>query len=176
MNSIRKITGQLINQAALSILALYTLTTVHHIYGGLVDQDFKRLYVPIIALIPLLITQGALYQYKRTRSGVALAAFSIVAVLWWVMVDGLLHGGYAHAYKDVLYLAGVSAEAANRFYYPLNPSEHYPPDNFFFEMTGVLELVVAYFVALFTVRLIRDRQKGESKGVLPEQAVHEGAH
>lgn len=174
MKTANKTTGQLINSASLSILTLYAITTIHHIYGGLVDRDLKRLYVPIIALIPLLITQVALYQYKRTRSGVALASFSIVAVLWWVIIQGLLHGGYAHAYKDVLFLAGVPTSAAHMFYYPLNPAEHYPPDHIFFEVTGVLELVTSYFVALFTLRLIRDRQKGNYQGSVREQAIPSG--
>jgi hypothetical protein len=44
-------------------------------------------------------------------------------------------------------------------YYPLNPQEHFPPDDIFFEITGVLEVVTAYFVGLFTLRLIRDRRQ-----------------
>jgi hypothetical protein len=42
-----------------------------------------------------------------------------------------------------------------KLYYPLNPSEHYPPDDLFFEITGVLETATAYLVARSTYRLIR---------------------
>jgi len=45
----------------------------------------------------------------------------------------------------------------------LNPDEHYPPDDIFFEITGVLETVTGYFIALFTYRLIRDRQQSDWK-------------
>jgi hypothetical protein len=160
VKAVNTTTGQLINSAAVSILAPYVLTTIHHIYGGIVDRDLNRLYVPIIAAVPLLVTQGSLYLYKRTRSGAALATFSTMAVLGWVIASGLLHGGYAHAYKDILFLAGVGKQAAQKLYYPLNPNEHYPPDDIFFEVTGVLELVTAYFVAVSTLRLIRDSRKG----------------
>jgi hypothetical protein len=151
---VKTTTGQLINRAALAILAAYGLTSIHHIYGGLVDGATNRLFVPIIMAIPSSAALVLLYRYKRTGSGVALASFSIVAVLGWVILSGLLHGGYAHTYKDILFLVNGPPE----LYYPLNPSEHYPPDDVFFEITGVLEMVSAYVIALLTFRLIRDRQ------------------
>jgi hypothetical protein len=155
MKAVKPTTRQLINRSALAILAAYALTTIHHVYGGLVDRASNRLYVPIFMAIPSLVTLGSLYRYKRTGSGAALATSSTVAVLAWVVQSGLLHGGYAHAYKDILFLVGGPQE----LYYPLNPDEHYPPDDIFFEITGVLEMVTGYFTALFTYRLIRDRQQ-----------------
>jgi len=154
MKGVKPTTKQLINRAELAILAAYALTTVHHIYGGLVDGAPNRLRVPPIMAIPSLVTLGSLYRYKRTGSGAALATASTVAVLWAVL-SGLLHGDYAHAYKDILFLVDGPPE----LYYPLNPGEHYPPDDIFFEITGVLEMVTGYFIALFTYRLIRDRRQ-----------------
>src|SRR5215213_2720584 len=130
MKAVNPTTKQLINRTALAILAAYALTTVHHIYGGLVDGAPNRLRVPGIMPIPSLVALGSLRRYKRTGSGAALATSTTVAVLAWVVLSGLLHGGYAHAYNDIL-----------------------------FEITGVLETVTAYFIALFTYRLIRDRQQ-----------------
>ena len=159
MKAVKPTTSQLINRSALTILAAYALTTIHHVYGGLVDRASNRLYVPIFMAIPSLVTLGSLYRYKRAGSGAALATSSTVAVLAWVVLSGLLHGGYAHAYKDILFLVGGPQE----LYYPLNPDEHYPPDDIFFEITGMLETVTAYFIALFTYRLIRDRQQSDRK-------------
>ncbi|HKH37328.1 MAG TPA: hypothetical protein VKA82_09200 [Rubrobacter sp.] len=155
MKAVNPTTKQLINRTALAILAAYALTTVHHIYGGLVDGAPNRLRVPGIMAIPSLVALGSLRRYKRTGSGAALATSTTVAVLAWVVLSGLLHGGYAHAYKDILFLV----DGSPKLYYPLNPDEHYPPDDIFFEITGVLETVTAYFIALFTYRLIRDRQQ-----------------
>jgi hypothetical protein len=155
MKAVKPTTGQLINRAALAILAAYALTTVHHVYGGLVDHAPDRLLVPVIMAVPTLVALGALYQYRQTGSRTALAIFSTVAVLAWVVLSGLVHGAYAHAYKDVLFLV----DGPPRLYYPLNPQEHFPPDDIFFEITGVLEVVTAYFVGLFTLRLIRDRRQ-----------------
>src|SRR5215218_8359271 len=119
MKAVKPTTKQLINRTALAILAAYALTTVHHIYGGLVDGASNRLRVPIFMAIPSLVTLGSLYRYKRTGSGAALATASTVAVLAWVVLSGLLHGAYAHTYKDILYLVDGPPE----LYYPLNPDE-----------------------------------------------------
>lgn len=147
-------TKQLVNRAGLAVTMTYILTFIHHIYGGIVDESTNRLAVPVILAFPLLVTLGILYLYRRTGSGIALAVYSVVAVLVWVILSGILHGGYAHAYKDLLYLLNGSPE----LYYALNPDEHYPPDDVFFEITGVLEMVAAFFVALYTYRLIRDKR------------------
>src|SRR5829696_7895465 len=154
MNDVKPSTRQLINSAAQAILAAYALTTIHHIYGGLADRAPNRLRVPVIMAIPSLVALGSLYRYKRTGSGAALATSSTVAVLAWVVLSGLVHGGYAHAYKDILFLVDGPPE----LYYPLNPDEHYPPDDLFFEVTGVLEVVTACLVALCTYRLVRERR------------------
>ncbi len=57
-------TSQLINRAMLAVLAAYALTTVHHIYGGLVDGAPDRLLVPVIMLFPLLIMLWSLHVYR----------------------------------------------------------------------------------------------------------------
>lgn len=171
MKTIESTTTRLISKAAYSILILYIITSVHHIYGGLVDADPKRLFVPLLAAVPLGLTQWALHVYRRTGSGAALTWFSVLTVFWWVGIQGLLHGAYAHAYKDLIYLAGVPASEAHRYYYNLNPTEHYPPDHLFFELTGVLEFVTAYFIALYTLRLNQDRQKANRRASVPGQAV-----
>src|SRR5215208_6998334 len=117
--------------------------------------------------IPSLITLGSLYRYKRTGSGPALATSSTVAVLAWVVLSGLVHGAYSHAYKDILFLLDGPPE----LYYPLNPDEHYPPDDIFFEITGVLEMVTGFFIALYTYRLIRDRQQSYHPPSAQERAI-----
>jgi hypothetical protein len=153
-------TTKLIQRAALAIGLAYALTTVHHIYGGLVDSAPNRLRVPIIMAIPSTVALGALYWYRRTGSRAALITAGTVGGLSWVALSGLLHGGYAHAYKDIRFLLN----GPSTLYFPLNPSEHYPPDDLFFEITGVLEIGTAFFVASTLYRLIRDRFSSSSAG------------
>ena len=145
-------TAKSIERAAVVIGLAYALTTVHHIYGGLVDSAPNRLRVPIIMAIPTGIAVGSLHRYRKTGSRAALITAATVGSLTWVVLSGILHGGYAHAYKDVLFLLN----APPKLYHPLNPSEHYPPDDMFFEITGVLEIGTAVLVASSMYRLIRD--------------------
>jgi hypothetical protein len=153
----RTTTPKLINRAALRIGLAYAVTTVHHIYGGLVDSAPNRLRIPIIMAIPSAVAAGSLYRYRHTGSRAALITAATVSGLAWVGLSGLVHGGYAHAYKDVLFLLN----GPSRLYYPLNPSEHYPPDDLFFEITGVLEIGTAFLVASSMYRVIRDRFSGQ---------------
>jgi hypothetical protein len=153
-------TAKLIKRAALAIGLAYTLTTVHHIYGGLVDSAPNRLRIPIIMAIPSAVAIASLYRYRRTGSRAALITAGTVGSLAWVVLSGLLHGGYAHAYKDVHFLLN----GPPRLYHPLNPSEHYPPDDLFFEITGVLEIGTALLVAFSMYRLVRDRLSNNSAG------------
>ena len=153
-------TTKLIQRTALAIGLAYALTTVHHIYGGVVDAAPNRLRVPIIMAIPSTVALGSLYRYWRTGSRAALITAAAVGGLSWVALSGVLHGGYAHAYKDILFLLN----GPPTLYFPLNPSEHYPPDDLFFEITGVLEIGTALLVASTFYRLIRERYSSRPAG------------
>ncbi len=148
----RTTSASVTERAASAIGLAYALTTVHHIYGGLIDSAPNRLRVPIIMAIPSAVAVGSLFRYRRTGSRAALVTAGTVGSLAWVVLSGLLHGGYAHAYKDILFLLNGPPS----LYYPLNPAEHYPPDDLFFEITGVLEIGTAFFVASSMHRVIRD--------------------
>ena len=158
LNPTTTTTAKLSERAVLAIGLAYALTTIHHIYGGLVDSAPNRLSVPIIMAIPSVVAVVSLYRYRRTGSRAALITAVTVGSLAWVVLSGLLHGSYAHAYKDVLFLLN----GPSRLYYPLNPSEHYPPDDLFFEITGVLEIGTAFLVAYSMYRVIRDRSSNSS--------------
>src|SRR5260370_23939594 len=54
MNTITEYTTSLIGQAAVALLAAYALTTIHHVYGGVVDKAPNRLLVPVI-LAPFIV-------------------------------------------------------------------------------------------------------------------------
>jgi hypothetical protein len=153
-------TPKLIKRAALAIGLAYALTTIHHIYGGVVDSAPNRLRVPIIMAIPAVVAVASLYRYRRTGSRAALITAGTVGSLAWVVLSGLLHGGYAHAYKDVHFLLN----GPSWLYYPLNPSEHYPPDDLFFEITGVLEIGTALLVAFSMYRVIQDSLSKQLSG------------
>ncbi|GAA2041788.1 hypothetical protein GCM10009819_29930 [Agromyces tropicus] len=136
--------------ALLSFITLYVVTTVHHLYGGLVLDAPVRLLVPLLLALPLAGGAAALEWFRRTgRRGAARTYAGIALVVAGVL--GLVHSAYSHLYKDVLFLLRGPAE----LYVLLNPDEHYPPDDLFFEVTGVIELVAAVVVTVTAIRLLR---------------------
>ena len=114
---------------------------------------------PIIAAIEFLMVLGLLVWYKGTGNRLALTLFSVVIALVGI-VQGLFNTLYGHIYKDILFLAGVTSGQVRTFFLPILPNDFiYPPNNIFFEVTGVLELLTIGLIAFFTYRLIRSRNR-----------------
>jgi hypothetical protein len=146
-----------INNLRLSLITMYVLTSIHHVYGGLADGIASRLMVPVLGAIPLVAVLVLLNTYGRTRSTLALNGALVVTVVFFVILLGVVHSAYSHVYKDILYLLNGSPE----LYFRLNPDEHYPPDDLFFELTGISEAVVALFVTRYAVQLVQRRNAVE---------------
>lgn len=142
-----------ITRAAWAFIAQSILTSLHHVYGGLEYDSVLRLSMPLVAGTELLLVLGLLRLYRRSRRGLALAAFSVVAILVGV-VQGLFHVLYGHVYKDLLFLVGVSADRIRDFFQPALPNDFiYPPNDWFFELTGLLQLGTVGLIVLATYRL-----------------------
>lgn len=139
-----------------TFIAQTVTTSIHHVYGGLAYDSIVRLSMPILSAIELAIVLGLLTRYQRTHSRTVLILFSVVAGLVGV-VQGLFHALYGHLYKDLLFIAGVPADSVRNYFFPLLPNDFiYPPNNLFFELTGLLELVTIGLIIFFLYRLIRE--------------------
>lgn len=136
--------------ALVSLIALYAITTVHHLYGGLALDSPARLLVPLLMLLPFGAAVASLEWYRRAGWRVAARIYAGIALVF-ALVLGLVHSAYSHIYKDVLFVVRGPAE----LYVLLNPDEHYPPDDVFFEITGVIELAAAIAVVVTAIRLLR---------------------
>ncbi|WP_026926174.1 hypothetical protein [Granulicoccus phenolivorans] len=160
---------RLANRALAAVGAAYALTTIHHVYGGLVDGSTGRLLVPLILAPPVLVGVGALLRYRRSGRRPLLIGYAAITGVVFVGLLGIFHGGYAHVYKDLIFLLG----APSQWYAALNPDEHFPPDDVFFEVTGVLEVAASALVALTTVRLLRaDAARPEQTAGIPVAGGH----
>lgn len=147
---------QLIKQVGLAFTAQVALTSIHHVYGGLAYDSTFRPSMPIIAVIELAIVLSLLFWYGQSRSGIALGLFTLVAALVGV-AQGLFHTLFGHIYKDILFIAGITTESVRNYFLPVTPNDFiYPPNDLFFEVTGVLELVTMSLIVIFTYRLIQN--------------------
>jgi hypothetical protein len=148
-------TNELIKRIAIAFGCQIAVSSVHHIYGGVVYQSAFRLFMPFIAVGEWLVVMGLLSWYRRTRRSIALTLFSTAAALVGI-VQGLVHVVYGHAYKTVLFAAGIPRERVTTFFLPFTPNDFvYPPNDIFFEGTGLLQLVTIALIAGFTYCLLR---------------------
>jgi len=123
-------TEQLIKQVSWAFLAQMILTSVHHLYGGIVCDSGLRSSMPIFATFELLTVLSLLFWYRRTQSGVALTLFTVV-IAFVGAVQGLFHAIYGHAYKDALFLMGIPADQVRNFSFPYYPTISFIPRTMF---------------------------------------------
>ncbi len=173
--------SRLIRIAGGAILIEYGITCVHHVYEGLgfvFGFRLNSLLAPLTFGIPLLITLGLLYLYKKTSSSFVLVVFSITTILWWVVGLGLLDGFYNHTLSVLLYLAGVPLQIMRKIYptyIPPIPTSTLTipcdgvqfsfcpltPGTVLYKGTGMLSFVAACFLTLTVYRLIRAEQSNQ---------------
>ena len=97
-----------------------------------------------------------MYRHNpRGRTG-ALAFWTLIALTVVVPVAffGLFEGAYNHVLKNAFYLANASPRTLNALF----PAPTYePPNDAFFEITGVLHVAPAGLAAMAIWRLFRSR-------------------
>lgn len=129
----------------------------HHVYGGLHYRTPDRLWMALGFLVAIAVTLGLLSYHSKRGRGAALMAAIVLIVSLWILSLGLFEGGYNHAYKCVLYFAGVTPERVVGLHPVFMTRDFiYPPDNAIFELTGVLQLITACAVAALTCLLLRE--------------------
>jgi hypothetical protein len=141
--------------------ALLGLTVFHHVYGAVLYETPWRNHVAWIVL-PVLFGLIAAHEIHRRNpdtplGGASLWAFVVLAFVP-IVVIGIVEGGYNHLVKDLLFFAGLRADLLDRLF----PDSVYEmPDDALFEVSGVLQLVVALYAARWLVRLWRERKRAE---------------
>jgi len=134
---------------------LMILTSIHHVYGAIVYHTPWRLHVlflsvPVIALT-LVLDRLLIPTHDRPwifRSYLALTFLASIILI------GVFEGLYNHVLKNILFTMGFPENSMEKLY----PRGIYEmPDNLFFEITGVLQGVIAIVLITYFIRLIRSR-------------------
>jgi hypothetical protein len=153
-----EIDHQLIARVTWVALAVLLLTTVHHVYGAYVYDTPWRLHVGFVSGFAAAAIVGALLIIRRgvddVFSEIAFWIFVSVTLVFPVLLIGAFEGGYNHVLKDTLYFAGAPWSLMNRLF---PPPTYELPDNLFFEMTGVMQLVPGSLTGWFLYCLLRVR-------------------
>ena len=141
-------------------LAVLLLTTVHHLYGAYVYGTPWRNHVAHVAGLGAAVLVGALLVFKRqggtTVGRIALGIVMLGTLVLPVIGIGLFEGGYNHAAKLALYFAGSAPAVMQRFFPP--PTYELPNDAFF-EVTGVLQLVLGLITGRYLLRVLGERRR-----------------
>lgn len=144
-------------RAGAAALLVLVLTTVHHIYGAVVYDTPWRLHVAQIAVpIGVIVFSGLVIAWvqRGARWGYIATWIAAAAILIFpVTIIGLYEGGYNHLVKNVLYFSGATDLAAQLFPAPM----YEMPNDFFFEATGIAQLLAALVLARYVIGLLSER-------------------
>jgi len=139
-----------------SALAVLLLTTVHHVYGAYIYHTPWRHHVAIGSTVTAAILFASLHVLQTRTGGVAgkiaFWVFAVVTLVIPVFAIGIFEGGYNHTLKDALYFTGASRGLMQQLF---PPPTYEMPDDAFFEITGVLQLVPAVMSGWYLIRATR---------------------
>ena len=142
-------------RALIANSAVLLITIVHHSYGAVRFATPWRHHVTFVALLLVVLLSGAYFIFSRrpaSRLGdIARGVFIGAALLGPITWIGIFEGGYNHLLKVGLFHFALSA-AAVQGYYP--PEIYEPPEDWFFEATGVAQLVFALWALGCVIKFV----------------------
>lgn len=147
-------------------LAVLLLTSVHHAYGAYIYETPWRLHVVFISVLVAAALIGSLVVLRRRSAGLSAEigfwSFSAVVLVVPVALIGLFEGGYNHLLKDALYFASGSPAVMHRLF---PPPKYELPNDVFFEVTGVLQLILAIVTGYHLYVLVRQRLRERAAAI-----------
>jgi hypothetical protein len=147
-------------RATLGAVAIFLVTTMHHVYGAYLYHTPWRTHaaaVSGIATALIAASLGLLRNHSDDAVGaVAPWAFVVVVFLVPFLGFGVYEGVYNHALKDALYFAHASPGTMTRLF---PPPIYEMPNNAFFEVTGVMQVVPGFMTGYYLYGFVRDWQK-----------------
>ncbi|MEO8549871.1 MAG: peroxiredoxin-like family protein [Kofleriaceae bacterium] len=129
-----------------SALATLALTSVHHVYGGIVYDTPWRVHGALVAVA----LGGLIIELYRRGARRMLVA---VVIITCVVAIGAFEGLYNHAVKNALYFAGAPHAWLVRLF---PPPTYELPDDAFFEITGVAQAIAGGFAAAACLAVMRE--------------------
>lgn len=156
------ISTQAVRLVRIGMVSSWAVFSIHHAYEAGLAHANGPIEIVIISTIILVATLVLLDRYERTGNLLAYILFSVITLLWWAGVLGLVEGFYGHTLKDILYFVFHVAPAAL-------PRDRIGlmydvPTNVFGEVTGVLPFVFGIWIAIAWVRLESQRRAKASTG------------
>jgi hypothetical protein len=146
--------------AARDALTVLLLTSVHHAYGAYVYDTPWRYHVVLISVPVGLVILGSLALLRVRPSGLLGAltrgVFVLTVLAMPVLGIGVYEGLYNHVVKNAFYFGGASPAVMARLF---PPPTYEMPNDAFFEITGMLQVVPAALAAWHVCRMLSARHR-----------------
>jgi carbon starvation protein CstA len=137
-----------IKRTTLFSLILMVLTSFHHVYGALVYNTPWRFHVLFIS-IPVAIAILLLSARLSGKMDIKFWTYWALVLFPTILMLGVFEGLYNHLLKDFLYFTGFSRETLQTLF---PPPKYEMPNDFLFELTGILQGFVAINLMVHFVR------------------------
>ena len=121
---------------------LMIVTSIHHVYGAVVYHTPWRLHILMVSIPVIIFTlAGSKFLIKREFPGknLLLWFYWSIILIFSIMLIGGYEGVYNHAVKNVFFFLGASEAIFDKMF---PPSMYVMPNNFLFELTGVMQAVI----------------------------------
>ena len=143
-----------LRKVTLFSVMLMCLTSVHHVYGAIAYHTSWRLHVLLFS-IPVLVVTLILNRLAAAKPW-AFWLYWIITLLAAIILIGIFEGLYNHVLKNILFFSGFPGSSMEKLY-PRGTYEM--PDNFFFEITGIMQGIIAIPLIIYFIRLTSQKYK-----------------
>src|SRR5262249_34861805 len=148
--------SNLAQRVLMSSLGVFVVTSIHHAYGAYIYNTPWRLHAVAASAVTVILMAGLLKVFRSSpgtllgkSAGICFLALGIIVIF---LGFGIFEGGYNHVVKDVLYFS-ISPELTRRLY---PPYVYELPNDFLFEVTGILQIVPGVATGYYLFLLARD--------------------
>ena len=147
------------SNAARYASAVLLITSIHHAYGAYIYDTPWRYHAVLVAGVTAPLIFGALAVLRSRASGLmrtlALGLFVLATLGVAVVMFGAVEGLHNHVVKNLLYFGGASSALMTRLF---PPPTYEMPNDLFFEITGIGQVVPAAVAAWHLSRMIERRR------------------
>jgi len=152
MNFPEKIRSQFcLTQLLVSYLLLGIADTIHHLHAALALGHGSALHAVAIDVVLIPMAVFAIYLFlKEERKGFLWIFLSISTLA--ILIPGIYHGGWNHLLKVLAFLTVDGESTRTNLLFPYD-NPHY----WFYEISGILEFILALICAYYTHRFIKNQ-------------------
>jgi hypothetical protein len=146
---------QLVTKVSRYSNLLMVITLLHHFYGAVIYHTPWRNHVlfvsiPIIGITILLKNYLSKHQFDVKSFWFWL--FWIIILIPSLALIGMFEGVYNHILKNIMFFGGASNALLTQLF---PPPKYEMPDDFIFELTGILQGILVAPIAFYLIQLAK---------------------